>query len=88
MVLQFGFVTLFAAAFPLGAFFALFNNIIEQRVDAIKIVRVRALRFLILMCEFYLFGARFNHAVYCTPSRAFVARLASQQATSVGCAVH
>jgi uncharacterized membrane protein len=52
MVLQFGFVTLFAAAFPLGAFFALFNNIIEQRVDAIKLVRVRALRALVSLCGF------------------------------------
>jgi hypothetical protein len=31
MVIQYGFVTLFVAAFPLAPFFALFNNIIEIR---------------------------------------------------------
>ncbi|CAJ0955942.1 unnamed protein product, partial [Mesorhabditis belari] len=36
MVLQFGFVTLFVAAFPLAPLFALFNNIMEIRLDAKK----------------------------------------------------
>ncbi|PWA19397.1 hypothetical protein CCH79_00018414 [Gambusia affinis] len=36
MVIQFGFVTLFVASFPLAPFLALVNNIIEIRVDAWK----------------------------------------------------
>nr|XP_022287595.1 anoctamin-4-like isoform X1 [Crassostrea virginica] len=36
MVIQFGFVTIFVAAFPLAPLFALLNNIIEIRVDAYK----------------------------------------------------
>ncbi|XP_041351905.1 anoctamin-4-like isoform X2 [Gigantopelta aegis] len=38
MVLQFGFVTVFVAAFPLAPLFALLNNIIEVRLDAYKFV--------------------------------------------------
>jgi Calcium-activated chloride channel len=38
LVLQFGFVTLFVAAFPLAPLFALFNNIVELRSDANKFV--------------------------------------------------
>lgn len=37
-VIQFGFVTLFVAAFPLAPLFALFNNIVELRADANKFV--------------------------------------------------
>ena len=37
-VLQFGFVTIFVAAFPLAPLFALLNNIIEIRSDANKFV--------------------------------------------------
>ncbi|CAL4063553.1 unnamed protein product, partial [Meganyctiphanes norvegica] len=36
MVIQYGFVTLFVAAFPLAPLFALGNNIIEIRLDAYK----------------------------------------------------
>uniref|UniRef100_A0A8C5CAJ0 Anoctamin n=1 Tax=Gadus morhua TaxID=8049 RepID=A0A8C5CAJ0_GADMO len=36
MVIQFGFITLFVASFPLAPLLALFNNIIEVRVDAWK----------------------------------------------------
>ena len=36
VVIQFGFVTIFVAAFPLAPLFALLNNIIEIRVDAYK----------------------------------------------------
>lgn len=38
MVIQFGYVTLFAAAMPLAAAIALFNNIIEIRTDAAKLL--------------------------------------------------
>uniref|UniRef100_A0A0N4ZJA1 Anoctamin n=1 Tax=Parastrongyloides trichosuri TaxID=131310 RepID=A0A0N4ZJA1_PARTI len=38
MVIQFGFVTFFAAAFPLAPFFAFINNIIEIRIDAMKFI--------------------------------------------------
>ncbi|VDO69994.1 unnamed protein product [Schistosoma mattheei] len=38
MVLQFGFITIFVAAFPLAPFFALLNNWIEIRLDAKKLV--------------------------------------------------
>ena len=38
LVIQFGFITIFVAAFPLGPFFALINNMIEIRVDAYKFV--------------------------------------------------
>ncbi|KAI0228976.1 Anoctamin-4 [Lamellibrachia satsuma] len=40
MVVQYGFVTIFVAAFPLAPFFALLNNIIEIRLDAYKFVTV------------------------------------------------
>ncbi|KAJ7340369.1 Anoctamin-4 [Desmophyllum pertusum] len=36
MVIQFGFVTMFVAAFPLAPLFALINNILELRIDAIN----------------------------------------------------
>ncbi|XP_056015162.1 anoctamin-4-like isoform X6 [Ostrea edulis] len=36
MVIQYGFVTIFVAAFPLAPLFALINNIIEIRVDSYK----------------------------------------------------
>ncbi|XP_078455168.1 anoctamin-6-like [Lampetra planeri] len=38
MVIQFGFVTLFVASFPLAPLLALLNNIVEVRVDAWKFV--------------------------------------------------
>ncbi|CAG0884101.1 unnamed protein product [Darwinula stevensoni] len=38
MVLQFGFVTIFVAAFPLAPLFALINNIFEMRLDARKLL--------------------------------------------------
>ena len=37
-MIQFGFVTMFVAAFPLAPFFALLNNIFELRTDAINFV--------------------------------------------------
>jgi hypothetical protein len=40
MVIQFGFATLFACAFPLAPFFAFINNVIEVRLDAFKFVGV------------------------------------------------
>ncbi|XP_065334974.1 anoctamin-4-like [Cloeon dipterum] len=38
MILQFGFTTLFVAAFPLAPIFALLNNVFEIRLDAYKIL--------------------------------------------------
>ena len=38
-VLQYGFVTMFVAAFPLAPIFALINAILEIRVDAINFVQ-------------------------------------------------
>ncbi|TMW43143.1 hypothetical protein DOY81_011777, partial [Sarcophaga bullata] len=38
MILQYGFVTLFVAAFPLAPLFALLNNVAEIRLDAFKMV--------------------------------------------------
>lgn len=38
MVLQFGFLTIFCAAFPLAPLFALLNNVVEIRVDASKFI--------------------------------------------------
>lgn len=37
MFIQFGYVVLFSSAFPLAAFFALLNNVIEIRSDAFKL---------------------------------------------------
>lgn len=37
-VIQFGFVSLFVASFPLAPLFALLNNVIEIRLDAKKLV--------------------------------------------------
>lgn len=38
MALQFGFITFFVAAFPLAPLFALLNNWVEIRLDAVKMV--------------------------------------------------
>ena len=38
LVLQFGFITIFVAAFPLALLFALLNNWVEIRLDAQKLV--------------------------------------------------
>ena len=38
LVLQFGFITIFVAAFPLAPLFALLNNWVEIRLDAKKFV--------------------------------------------------
>ncbi|XP_028406726.1 anoctamin-4-like isoform X2 [Dendronephthya gigantea] len=38
MVIQFGFVTMFVASFPLAPLFALLNNFVETRADAINFV--------------------------------------------------
>ena len=40
VVVQYGFVTIFVAAFPLAPLFALVNNIIETRLDANKFVKL------------------------------------------------
>lgn len=38
MVIQFGFCTLFVCAFPLAPLFALLNNVLEIRLDALKFI--------------------------------------------------
>lgn len=40
MLIQFGYITLFASAFPLASFVAIFANIIEYRSDCWKLSRV------------------------------------------------
>ena len=40
-MIQYGFVTLFVAAFPLAPFFALVNNMIEIRIDAYKYIATK-----------------------------------------------
>ena len=37
LAIQYGFITLFVAAFPLAPLFALINNAVEIRLDAIKV---------------------------------------------------
>ena len=37
LAIQYGFITLFVAAFPLAPLFALINNALEIRLDAIKV---------------------------------------------------
>ena len=39
-MLQYGFVTIFVAAFPLAPMFALLNNVLEMRLDARKILNL------------------------------------------------
>ena len=39
-MIQYGFVTIFVAAFPLAPFFAWLNNVVEIRLDAHKFVQV------------------------------------------------
>ena len=39
--IQYGFVTLFVAAFPLAPLFALINNIFEIRIDANKLITTK-----------------------------------------------
>jgi len=39
MFLQFGYVFFFSAVFPMAAFWALMNNLIEIRTDAFKLCR-------------------------------------------------
>jgi len=39
-VIQFGFVSLFIVAVPLAPLFALVSNIVEIRIDALKLVRL------------------------------------------------
>lgn len=40
MFVQFGYVFLFSSAYPIAAFWAVFNNVIEIRADAFKLCRV------------------------------------------------
>ena len=38
LAIQYGFITLFVAAFPIAPLFALLNNALEIRLDAIKVI--------------------------------------------------
>lgn len=40
-VIQYGFTTIFVAAFPLAPLLALFSNFVEIRLDAIKMIRLQ-----------------------------------------------
>ena len=40
LVIQYGFTTIFVAAFPLAPFFAWVNNIVEIRLDAYKFIQI------------------------------------------------
>ena len=40
IVIQFGFITIFACAFPLAPLFALLNNILEIRLDAKQVLQI------------------------------------------------
>ena len=40
-MIQYGFTTIFMAAFPLAPLLALFSNLVEIRLDAIKMVRLQ-----------------------------------------------
>lgn len=39
MFIQFGYVFLFSSVFPLAAFWAVFNNVLEIRTDAFKLCK-------------------------------------------------
>lgn len=41
MMMQYGFTTIFVAAFPLAPLLALFSNLVQIRLDAIKMVRLQ-----------------------------------------------
>ena len=45
IVIQFGFITIFVAAFPLAPLFALINNILEIRLSQVKIIWEHTLYF-------------------------------------------
>ena len=40
LAIQYGFITLFVAAFPLAPLFALINNALEVRLDAVKVIEI------------------------------------------------
>lgn len=40
-MIQYGFTTIFVAAFPLAPLLAFFSNVVEIRLDAIKMVRLQ-----------------------------------------------
>jgi len=42
MVIQYGYITMFAASFPLAPFLAVLNNVIEIRTDALKLLEAHS----------------------------------------------
>lgn len=40
MFIQFGYVVLFSSVYPIAAFWAIFNNLLEIRADAFKLCMV------------------------------------------------
>ena len=40
LAIQYGFITLFVASFPLAPLFALINNVLEIRLDANKVITI------------------------------------------------
>jgi len=42
MVIQYGYITLFAASFPLAPFLAVLNNVVEIRTDALKLLEAHS----------------------------------------------
>ena len=56
LAIQYGFITLFVAAFPLAPLFALINNVLEIRLDATKVIAKSFHFVLILLKIFNLMG--------------------------------
>ena len=51
LAIQYGYVTLFVAAFPLAPLFAFFSNIVEIRTDGWKLLHAYRLVYHVACCE-------------------------------------